>query len=379
MNIGIDATNIKAGGGLVHLARLLENYDIEEHKIYIVGGEWINIIKKRKWFHFIIIENIFSNPIKQEFFKKFKLPSLLEENDIIFAPGGTFLSKKKPYISMSQNMLVFEKKERNRYPKSLNWLRYILLEYLQVRSFRKASGIIYISEYAKNYIQNKYPGLKKIKSKVIYHGISDEFKNHPQTQFSIDKYTKEKPYKLLYVSIINFYKHQWNVVEVVKRLRSENFNIELELVGPMYKPAQKKFKNSLVGTDTYIKYLGKIEYNQVPALYTNANLFIFASTCENMPNILLEAMSSGLPILSSDYGPMPEVLKDAGEYINPTDINSIYNGLKKLLLNPSRRQEIAQKAFIYSQKYSWQKTTEETFKFIEEIYNSNQIAQQAYQ
>ena len=44
--------------------------------------------------------------------------------------------------------------------------------------------------------------------------------------------------------------------------------------------------------------------------FTSCFTFIFASTCENMPNILIEGMSSGLPILCSNYLPMPEFLKD---------------------------------------------------------------------
>jgi len=369
MKIGIDATNIKAGGGLVHLKQLLENYNCKKNEVNLIGGNWLVQLDDRNWLKKIMFNNSFSNIFKQEYFKKTKLPALLNTNDIIFVPGGTFTTKKRPYVSMSQNMLVFEKKERDRFPKSFNWLRYLLLEKIQVRSFRNSKGIIYISKYAKDYIQNKYPELKKIRSTVIYHGISDEFRAKPKEQLDIAQYLNEAPYKLLYISIVNFYKHQWNVIEAVKRLKKENFNIELNLIGPIYEPVRQKFEISLLGTEAYINYLGKVEYDQISAVYKNSDLFIFASTCENMPNIVLEAMSAGLPILSSNYGPMPEVLKDAGNYMDPTNVESIYKELKETLLDKNRRKEIADRAFLYSQNYSWERTSDETFKFIEEVYN----------
>ena len=135
----------------------------------------------------------------------------------------------------------------------------------------------------------------------------------------------------------------------------------------MYEPVREKFENSLIGTETYIHYKGKVDYEEISNYYKNSDLFVFASTCENMPNILVEAMSAGLPILSSNYGPMPEILKDGGVYMKPTFVESIYIKLKEMLLNEKLRAQVAQKAYLYSQDFSWEKTSKETFNFIKEV------------
>lgn len=371
MKILIDSTNIKGGGGLTHLKRIIEFNNIENDTIELIGGKWLNEILDRTNVSKVILKKEFNNIYAQEFFKKFHLQNFLKKGNIAFIPGGTFSSRKVNYVSMSQNMLVFEEKERNRFPKSFTWLRYLLLEKLQVKSFSNSKGIIYISNYSKEYIEKKYPFLKEKKGKVIYHGISEDFRQRPKPQLEISSYTKDKPFKISYVSIINFYKHQWNVVEAIKNLRIEGFNIELELVGPIYEPARKRFEESLVGAETFIKYNGKIPYKEISKIYKRSDLFIFASTCENMPNILVEAMSAGLPILSSNYGPMPEILKDAGVYMDPTDVESIYSNLKNMLLNVNLRAEVAKKAFTYSQDFSWEKTSKETFDFIKEVAKEN--------
>lgn len=370
LKISIDATNLKAGGGLSHLKQVSkEIFDREDIEVHLFGGDWIEQVQSKNKH---VFKTEFSSIFKQEFFKKFKLPRLLKGFHIVFAPGGDFYSKNIPYVTMCRNMLVFEEKERNRFPKSFTWFRYLLLEKIQTRSFRNATGIIYISEYAKEYVESKYPELKSKKATIIYHGISDDFRQKPKQQKSIEEYSKENPFKLLYVSIINYYKHQWNVVEAVKLLREKGYPIELELVGPIYPSLQPKMEGVLKGTEEYITYKGKIPYEEIASSYKKADMFIFASTCENMPNILVEAMSAGLPILCSNFGPMPEILKDAGVYMDPTSVDSISANLEKILVNKENRQEIAQKAYSYSLEFSWKKTANETFDFIKEIAQQRQ-------
>lgn len=369
MKVIIDATNIKTGGGFTHLSRLLQNNQNTNFEIEIIGGKWIQNISSEKNITKIIFNWILDTPIIKEIFKLFFLRKYLSKSDVAFVPGGTFSDKNISYVTMSQNMLVFEKKERNRFPLSLTKVRYLLLEKIQLKSFENSKGIIYISTYAKNYIENMYPHLKKKKTKVIYHGISDEFRQKPKEQKCIQNYTNKKPYIITYVSIINYYKHQWNVIESVKQLRRLGYNIHLELIGPINNSVKNKFYQAMKGCESFVFYRGKIPYESISAAYKNADLFIFASTCENMPNILVEAMSAGLPILCSHYGPMPEILKDAGIYIDPTSVNSITENLKLALDDKDLRFKISKKAYNYSKNFSWSNTSEQTFEFLKNINN----------
>jgi glycosyltransferase involved in cell wall biosynthesis len=83
-----------------------------------------------------------------------------------------------------------------------------------------------------------------------------------------------------------------------------------------------------------------------------------------MPNILLEAMASGLPIASSDRGPMPEILKDGGVYFNPENIHSISGAINKLFQFKGVRVDKSNLAFKYSQEYTWERCANSTFSFI---------------
>ena len=83
----------------------------------------------------------------------------------------------------------------------------------------------------------------------------------------------------------------------------------------------------------FIKDEGPVPFSKLHVHYNDHDIFVFPSSCENMPNILIEAMASGLPIVCSDRGPMPEVLGDGGSYFNPDSIDSIVNALELTIGN----------------------------------------------
>ena len=371
MKILIDASNIKAGGGITHLVNLLENINYKDYKfsrLDVILNNSSKISLSNPNIGIIKSSLINGNFLKETFWKMFCLPKIAKKYDIVFCPGATYPGRNVKYISMPQNMLVFEKKEQNRFPLGITKIRYKILNILQKKSLKNSIGNIYLSNYAKDYIQNLVPELNKKKSKVIYHGILNDLFKKPSEQLPISIYNENKRFKILYVSIINYYKHQWNVVKAIKELHKRGYPIELELVGPAHPKALHLLNNELKGSEDFIFYKGSISSNKIKEKYHNSDLFIFASTCENMPNILIEAMASGLPLISSSYGPMPEILNKAGIYFDPLDVNDLVCKLEKLLLDPVLRKKNADSAFHIAQRFSWEKTSKQTFNFIKEVY-----------
>ena len=83
--------------------------------------------------------------------------------------------------------------------------------------------------------------------------------------------------------------------------------------------------------------------------------------------ILLEKMAAGLPIASSNRGPMPEILGDAGVYFDPEQPESIAASLINLINSIEFRGKLAQAAFDKAGKYSWEHCARNTFDFLVEI------------
>jgi glycosyltransferase involved in cell wall biosynthesis len=282
-------------------------------------------------------------------------------------PGGSFFCSFEPIVTMSRNMLPFEWAEAKRYGVSFTTLRIIVLRWLQSKSFRRANGVIFLTNYAQN-IVTKVTGELSGKKSIIPHGLNNRFLIKPKEQFEIIKYSNKNPYKLLYVSIIDQYKHQTNVVEAVSILRKKGYPVVLNLVGSSYPPALKRLLKKIKKLDKkneFIRYYGSIPYKDLHKVYKESNLGIFASSCENMPNILIETMASGLPIVCSNKGPMPEVLGKDGLYFNPEEPYEIMSAIETLINNPELRYEKAIASFNSVQKYSWSICSKSTFDFLE--------------
>src|SRR5690606_33571058 len=109
----------------------------------------------------------------------------------------------------------------------------------------------------------------------------------------------------------------------------------------------------------FVKNKGHIPYVQIAEEYKKASGIIFASNCENMPNILMESMASGVPIICSNKEPMPEFLKENGFYFNPKDALSLENAIIDFLSKPKEREQMANNNLKEIKNYTWEKTAKE--------------------
>lgn len=377
MILGIDASNIRGGGGVTHLVELLRAANPEEYgfvKVIIWGGtSTLEKIEERGWLKNVNEPLLNKSLIHRIYWQKFILSKLaIKENcDILFIPGGSYFGKFRPFVTMSQNLLPFELKEIKRYGFSLFSLKMVMLNYTQSNTFKNANGVIFLTEYARNVVIDKIKlNIKKLI--VISHGINFKFFTRPRIHKSISKYSYNKPFKLLYVSFIGEYKHQWNVVRAIGILRQMNIPVHLTLIGsPDEKKAFSKLTKAIKEIDPnhkFVQYFSEVSYSEIEKKYKDADIFIFASSCETFGQILTEAMASGLPIACSNMSAMPEILGDAGVYFNPEDPKDIAKTLEILIQNENLRSELAQLAYIKSKQFSWEKCSNETFEFILNTY-----------
>lgn len=377
-HIGIDASNLRGGGGLTHLQQLFSSSLPSKHnfaKVTVWGSKKTleRLPQNMPWLSLRTHSWLEKNLLFRSGWRYYFLPkAILQEGiDILFSPGGIINNCKIPTITMSRNMLPFDKEERCRYKWGRERLRLELLRVLMVKSYAKTNGLIFLNDYAKKTI---LPQLNHQPEKisVIPHGVSTRFSLEPRKQKKIEEFSNSKPMQLLCVSTINVYKHQWHVVDAVQRLRDEGVPLNLNLVGGAESNSLARLKHQISISDPhceFVQYHGQIPFEHLHELYHQADVFIFPSSCENMPNILLEAMSAGLPIICSNKGPMPELLGDNGKYYNPERPIELANALKELIKNPKQRFRSATAVFKRVQKYKWEICANETYVFIERVYD----------
>jgi glycosyltransferase involved in cell wall biosynthesis len=370
--IGIDATNLRAGGGVTHLMELLRAAQPEVHgigHIVVWGGKPIlNELESQPWLRKRNPSALDKGLLKRTLWQRYRLSQAARDEgcDVLFVPGGSYEGNFHLVVTMSQNLLPFEMNELRRYGWTSFTLKLLLLRYIQSRSFRKTDGIIFLTEYARDVVL-RVTGKLRGQTCIVPHGLNPRFNKAPEIQRDINDHGDAHPYRVLYVSIIDQYKHQWHVVEAVAALRKEGFPIVLDLVGPAYPPALKRLNQIIDRLDIerrWVHYHGAIPFHELHLRYAAADLGLFASSCENMPNILLETMASGLPIACSNRGPMPEVLGQAGVFFNPEQPEDITRVLRELIASPQTRTKLADASYARVQEYSWQRCADETFSFL---------------
>ena len=372
MRLGIDAYNLRAGGGVTHLVALLRAADplAQGFSQVIVWGGLLTLgqIEDRPWLvkcHQPLLDKSLPHRI---FWQRFRLSKLARtaDCDVLFVPGGSYAGDFHPVVSMSRNMLPFEWRELRRYGWSLTSLKLMLLRWTQSRTFRQADGLIFLTQYAQTVVTR---AVKTLAARVtlIPHGVDERFAGSPREQRPISQYSADRPFRILYVSIIDVYKHQGQSAEAVAKLRQSGLPVVLDLVGSAYPPALARLKKTLDRVDPagkFVRYAGAVPNGELHARYAEAEVYLFASSCENLPNILLEAMAAGLPIASSNREPMPEVLGDAGLYFDPESPHEIADVLRTLIEDVGLRAKLAQRAYEKAKQYSWKRCADETFAFI---------------
>jgi len=375
MTIGIDATNLRGGGGVTHLVELLRVAQPKLHgieRVVVWGGTCtLQLLDERPWLAKITPQALDKGLFERTLWQRYSLSQAARDAgcDVLFVPGGSFAGDFHPIVTMSRNLLPFEMPELLRYGWTLFTLKLLLLRLTQSRSFRKADGVIFLTEYARDVVL-RVTGKLRGQTCTVPHGLNPRFNKAPKLQRAIAEYDDAHPYRVLYVSIIDQYKHQWHVVEAVAALRKQGFSIVLDLVGPAYPAALKRLNQTIDRVDAerrWVHYHGAIPFNELHLRYAEADLGLFASSCENMPNILLEIMASGLPIACSSRGPMPEVLGQAGVFFNPEQPEDIARALRELIESPQTRTELARASYERVQEYSWQRCADETYRFLVKV------------
>ena len=371
--VGIDASRNRSGGARAYLIGILSEcepskFGIKEVHVWAFK-ELLQSIPDRPW---LVKHNPYElerGLIRQLLWQASSMQkeALRSGCDILFTTDASTLCKFKPMVVLSQDLLSYEPGMMRNFGYTKARLRLLALLVVQNRAFKFSDGVIFLTKYAADTIQKSCGRLAHVA--YIPHGVGDEFRD-AQSRLSWPV-KGERPIKCVYVSNAEMYKHQWVVVSAIESLRKSGYEIELTLIGGGSGKAQALIEKQIAMSDpagNYVRQLDFLPHQELPFQLAQADIFVFASSCENMPVTLIEAMASGLPIASSNRGPMPEVLEDGGVYFNPEDSASIANAIKMIISNHDLRSTISTKAKSLSEQYSWARCANDTFDFISKTY-----------
>jgi glycosyltransferase involved in cell wall biosynthesis len=172
---------------------------------------------------------------------------------------------------------------------------------------------------------------------------------------------------MLYVGNAYPHKNLERLIEAFCIFRQQNHNDwRLILVGApdyFYKRLQKE--TAAKNNDSSIIFYGQASDDELIELYRQAQFYVFPSLCEGFGLPPLEAMCSGLPVISSNRSCLPEVLEDAALYFNPEDTADMVRVMTKLVEDNDLRQKLITAGYRQVQKFSWKTTAQKTLDLYE--------------
>jgi len=235
-----------------------------------------------------------------------------------------------------------------------------LLNFVHKLSLRKADGVVAISEYTKQEDINLF-GVDERKITVIYNGFRDVGATKPA------ELKLKKPY-FLAVGAVKERKNTLRIVQAfASALQEHNLPHHLVIVGKTGNSYSKKVMDYIKEKriENRVLFFGHANDEQLSYLYRNAEALVFPSTIESFGFPVLEAMSCGLPVITSKYGGVAEVAGDAALLVNPESVSEIAQAFLEITENPARRSGLIARGYKQARKFSWQKTARQFLALME--------------
>lgn len=366
MRIVINAFSARLGGGQTYLINLLAHLPRQGIEIFIYAPAQLALPADPR---IVRLQTRWptTNPLARALWEKIALPRVLARlrADVLFCPGGVVGSPVPAgvrVVTMFRNMIPFDMAARRAMPLGLQRVRNAILARVMIKSMSDADLVIFISDFARGIIERRTGPLKAV---TIAHGIADQFRLAPggsgaASPFGAGDY-------LLYVSRFDTYKHHDQLLlayaQLPAALRARH---RLVLVGESDTPCGERARALVAehGLQEQVEIAGAVDYNLLPAVYRNAKAILFSSSCENCPNILLESLAAGRPVLCSSVMPMPEFGAEAVLYYDPRQAAQIRDRLLEVLGDDGLAADLGRRAALRSERYGWAATAAATWDSI---------------
>ena len=234
----------------------------------------------------------------------------------------------------------------------------------------RSDRILTVSEASKRDILHFF-GIPADKIVVAYNAIEERFWQEPA---EADIARVRERYQLdhafvLYVGNIKPHKNLVRLIEAFDGLRRLGFeDLKLLIIGDEISrlPALRRAVHSHK-LHKHVRFLGYQPDDTLAVLYRLAALFVFPSLYEGFGLPPVEAMASGTPVVTSNVSSLPEVTGDAAVLVDPYDVESIIDGMRRVLTDPALAAEMRRKGVLRAREFSWERSVARTHQVYQQV------------
>ncbi|MEW6066930.1 MAG: glycosyltransferase family 1 protein [Nitrospirota bacterium] len=379
MRIGIDARVTKKYPGLgrycINILRALSKIDREnEYIVFTLVPEKLDFLNEYKNFRIIQV----GYPVLS--YKTFYAFSRLinkYEPDIFFA---TF--QVAPFNVSCPMVIVLHDMMDLMYKDAFTHHNFIIktglkhfFKFAIPMCVKKAAAIITVSESTKHDLLS-YFNIDSKKVTAVLEGVEEKFRpvTDKETLLGVKERYGLPDRFILYLGSIKPYKNLDGVLRSFSRLHELTFhdNVKLVISGLKHFSLDKiEAEIERLNIKDKVLRIGFIAEEDLPAVYSLAEVFLFPSIWEGFGLPVLEAMACGTPVITSNTSSLPEVIGDAGIQVNPHNVEDIAYNIKLLLQDTLLRNALSRKGIQRAKTFTWEKAATKTLEIIEMTYQGN--------
>ncbi len=275
-----------------------------------------------------------------------------------------------PLLTRCKTMMVFHGSEWFVYPQFYNKIDILYNKLLLPIYSKKAAAISCVSKVTADDMA-KFTGINPNKLHVIHSSIGGHFAAVEDQQ---DREKFKLKYKLpdkyiLFVGKIYPGKNFSNILRAFRKIKDNlGEDIKLVSVGDMrWDYDEEMALVTELGLKDEIQFTGWVEQEDLPAIYSLADLFLFPSYYEGFGIPILEAMACGCPVVTASTGACPEIAGGAALLVEPDDPDDISSAVLKLINDKELQHKLIHRGYERIKAFSWDKAAQQTIKVFEEV------------
>ena len=256
-----------------------------------------------------------------------------------------------------------------RYPQYYHRLDRIIYNRKFNYACRKADRIVAVSECTKRDIV-KFYGISPEKIDVVYQGCDVSF-THPVTEEKKEEVRKKYQLPDHYILNVGSIEERKNILAAVQALPMLPQHIHIVIVGRRtgYTEKVEQFiKDNGLGERVHI--ISNVPFNDLPAFYQSAEIFVYPSRFEGFGIPIIEALYSGIPVVAAT-GSAVSCLEEAGGpdsiYVNPDDITGLADAFKQIYSNSDKRKNMVEKGREFAKRFSEKQQSEEIINIYKKL------------
>jgi glycosyltransferase involved in cell wall biosynthesis len=302
-------------------------------------------VRSRRWFHSGQCDRELSN----------------RGLDVVFVPSARAVRSSVPVVVMVRNSEPLVPS----IPRTpiVERLRNVARRVEAARACSNATRVIAVSEFIRRAVVDGF-GVSEDRVSLVYHGVD------PVTLADAPRAVRG-PKTIFTAGSIRPARGLEDAVVALAVLRAGGVDARLIVAGAADAGMERYGRHlravaAQLGVDGNIEWLGSIAPSEVRRHMISCDAFVMTSRAEACPNVLLEALSCGCPIVTVDIEPMPEVIGSAGSIYRPYDPQMLAESLRAVLYpRLGERREWADVAQKRAREFSWARTIDQTVRCLQ--------------